>query len=270
MRPGVLLARIALVIGITVSQVGGAGANAGRPAHQHHGQKGSGTARGVVLDQPSAIPAIEAGLEPWKLNGALNRSTVLPAANGSDLVVAGGLGAGSAGSDQGIYEVNPLTGADTQIGNLLAPLHDASGAVVNGKAMLFGGGSSTALSTAQELPSLGGTGATPVASQATATQLAPLPQARADNGSVTIGSVAYIVGGYNGSTGDAAVLATSNGTGYRTVANLPVPVRYAAVAALGGRIYVFGGDATSGARAGAPVATVQMIDPATHHAAVVG
>ena len=223
--------------------MGRAGANAGRSLHGPGEKAGAGgTAKGVVNDHNTTVPAIEAGLEPWRLNGAMSRSTVLAAANGRELVVAGGLG--SVGSDQGVYEVNPLNGADTQIGNLLAPLHDASGAVVNGKAMILGGGTATALDIVQQLPSLGGKGSSLSASQATASRLAPLPQARADNASVTIGSVAYVVGGYDGTNGDAAVLATSNGTRYRTVANLPVPVRYPAVAARGGRIYVFGGDAT--------------------------
>ena len=218
---------------------------------------------------PVGIPAVESGLEPWRLNAPLGRPVVLPANNGRSLVVAGGLLAGGA-SAQGIYEVNPLVGAATQIGNLDAPLHDAAGVVLDGQGYVFGGGSASPLPNAERLPSLGSKAGTPASSQARATRLPPLGEARADDSAVTIGSVGYVVGGYNGSAGDVAVLATSNGRDFRVVADLPVPVRYAAVAATGGDIYVFGGDAMTGPRAGAPVATVQMVDPSTRHASIVG
>jgi hypothetical protein len=184
-------------------------------------------------------------------------------------VVAGGLLASGA-SAQGIYEVNPLNGAATQIGNLAAPLHDAAGIVLGGQGYVFGGGSAVPLPNAERLPMLGGKGGAPTSSQERAIALPDLGQARADDSAVTIGSVGYIVGGYDGSAGDAAVIATSNGRDYRVVADLQVPVRYPAVAAVGGDIYVFGGDATTGPRAGAPIAKVQMVDPSTHRATIVG
>jgi outer membrane protein assembly factor BamB len=65
-------------------------------------------------------------------------------------------------------------------------------------------------------------------------------------------------------------LATADGQPYRTVATLPVPVRDPAVAALGGRIYVFGGLALTGPHAGSPVSVIQAVDPARRTAAVVG
>ena len=104
----------------------------------------------------------------------------------------------------------------------------------------------------------------------TATVVGSLPQARSDSSSVTIGSTTYVVGGYDGTNADAVVLGTTDGRTFSTVATLPVPVRYGAVAAVGGRIYVFGGQAITGAGAGQPVDTVQAVDPTRHHAAVVG
>ncbi|MGO9559314.1 MAG: PQQ-binding-like beta-propeller repeat protein [Acidimicrobiales bacterium] len=260
LRLFVLVAGVSLVVGVGASLWPG-GLHAS-------GLAGSSANKGSNRPK-SGIPAVEAGLEPWLLNAPLGRAVVLPADNGRSFVVAGGLLASGA-SAQGIYEVNPLSGAATQIGNLDAPLHDAAGIVLDGQGYVFGGGTVSPLPNAERVPSLGGKGETPTSSQARATQLPVLAQARADDSAVTIGSVGYIVGGYNGSVGDAAVLATSNGRDYRVVADLPVPVRYAAVAAVGGDIYVFGGDATTGPRAGAPTATVQMVDPLAHRATIVG
>jgi outer membrane protein assembly factor BamB len=93
---------------------------------------------------------------------------------------------------------------------------------------------------------------------------------RSDAQAVTIGATTYLVGGYDGSRRDAWVLATSDGRSYSTVAALPVPVRYPAVAALGGRIYPFGGQAVTGPHAGAPVSVIQAVDPAHRTATVVG
>jgi N-acetylneuraminic acid mutarotase len=87
---------------------------------------------------------------------------------------------------------------------------------------------------------------------------------------VAIGSTAYVVGGYDGTAGEPAVLATSDGQTFRAVATLPVPVRYPAVAALGGLLYVLGGEAVDGAQAGEPVDDVQVVDPARHAARVAG
>ena len=97
-----------------------------------------------------------------------------------------------------------------------------------------------------------------------------MPAPRSDAVAVTIGQTTYLVGGYNGAQPDATVLATSNGRTFTTAAVLRIPVRYPAVAALGGQIYVFGGQAVSGRHAGAPVDAIQAIDPARHTAAVVG
>jgi hypothetical protein len=47
-------------------------------------------------------------------------------------------------------------------------------------------------------------------------------------------------------------------------------VRYPAAAALGGKIFVFGGQAISGPHAGAPVDTIQAVDPARRSATVIG
>jgi DNA-binding beta-propeller fold protein YncE len=80
-----------------------------------------------------------------------------------------------------------------------------------------------------------------------------------------VGSVAYLVGGYDGTTDRPSVLATGDGRHFRTAARLPVPVRYAAVAALGTQIWVFGGRTANG-----PTSAVQRIDSGSGRASVVG
>ena len=68
-----------------------------------------------------------------------------------------------------------------------------------------------------------------------------LPQARSDLSAVTVGSRAYLAGGYDGVSYNPEVLATTDGHHFRVAARLPVPVRYAAVASAGNQLWVFGG-----------------------------
>ena len=88
---------------------------------------------------------------------------------------------------------------------------------------------------------------------------------RADADAVTIGGTVFVVGGYDGPKLDAQVLSTNDGLHSDGVAALPVPVRYPAVAALGGRIYVFGGEGANGQ----PVRAVQVVDPGSRTASVI-
>jgi hypothetical protein len=259
---GVLLVAF-VVSGVATSHKSSGRANPG-------GNTGPGGGAASTTAHLSGPAAAESGVEYWSLNGAMSRPVVLPAADGHSIIVAGGLMQDGSSAD-GVFRVDPTNGHAAQVGRLTAPLHDAAGVILHGAGYVFGGGSSVPTATAQRLASLGGIGgAAAPAPNAAATPLRSLPQARADHSAVTIGSTAYILGGYDGSAGDSAVLATTDGQSYRNIATLAVPVRYAAVAAAGGLIYVFGGDATSGPNAGHAVSTVQVVDPATHRSAVVG
>jgi N-acetylneuraminic acid mutarotase len=82
---------------------------------------------------------------------------------------------------------------------------------------------------------------------------------------VTLGGTAYLVGGYDGTSWTGTVLATTNGRTFTKVATLPVPVRYAAVAGAGKRIWVFGGLTPAGNSR-----VIQRVNLATGAAAVVG
>jgi hypothetical protein len=126
-------------------------------------------------------------------------------------------------------------------------VHDAAGARLGGRAIVFGGGSGSSTDVVQELRS----GARSVV-------IGRLPEARSDASAVVVGGRAFVVGGYNGKTALRDVLETTDGKTFRVFARLPVGVRYAAVAVVGTTIYVFGGQTTSGADTDA----VQTIDAA--------
>jgi outer membrane protein assembly factor BamB len=166
-----------------------------------------------------------------------------------------------------VYTLDTTTGALTHVANLTDGLHDASGAVIDGRDVTFGGGSPATVATVQAVPEPSATSSAGITAAET---IGALPRPRSDSSAVTVGTTTYIVGGYDGSNPDPAVLATTDGRTFSTVASLPVPVRYPAVAADRGLLYVFGGQAISGAGAGQPVNAIQVIDPRRHRASIVG
>jgi hypothetical protein len=214
---------------------------------------------------PQGLPAAEAGLLPWHMAAPVSREVTL-AGSRDHLIIVGGLTAGGASSD-GIYAVSTRTGAARRIGALRAPLHDAAAGLLGRRALVFGGGSSATVATVQAF-TLPGQGTGSLAR--TAVTAGSMPAPRSDAAAVSLGATTYLVGGYDGTRADAPVLATADGRTFTRVADLPVPVRYPAAAALEGQIFVFGGQAITGRRAGAPVDAIQVVNPARHTAAVIG
>jgi hypothetical protein len=208
-----------------------------------------------------AIPAVEAGVLPWNLGQPLSRQVLLPG-NGSAVTVLGGLSPSGTSSSR-VYALDVSSGAETPLGALPSGVHDAAGAQLGGKDLVFGGGSPTAVSTVKSFPS----GLAPGSS---GTVIGQLPQPRTDSSAVVIGNSAYLVGGYDGSNPDPHVLSTSDGVHFSFVTDLSVPVRYGAAAALDNKIYVFGGQAVGGSHSGAVVNTIQMVDPVAKTSKVVG
>ena len=202
----------------------------------------------------TGLAAVESGELTWQLAAPISREVVLPGPRPNQLLIVGGL-SGSGSSDSGIYALDTKNGQLASIGNLGTATHDAAGSLLGTQSFVFGGGSASPSATTQGFA----TGGSAVGSGS-------LPQARADAASVTIGKTAFIVGGYDGPSMDAEVLATNDGIRFNEVVALPVPVRYPAVAVLDKKIYVFGGDASDGR----PVRSVQVIDPSTRQARLVG
>ena len=169
------------------------------------------------------------------------------------MLVAGGLSADQSTSSA-VVRIDPGTGSASPAGTLVEATHDAAGGVVDRQQLVFGGGAQHVTDTVQELHP-----------GAQSTIVGHLPRPRADLAAVTIGTTVYLVGGYDGTDAARDVLATTDGTQFRTVTQLAVGVRYPAVTAVGDTIYVFGGE-WNGIESNA----VQAIDVGTGSARLVG
>lgn len=222
------------------------------PAGAPH-RRAPAPARTTAPARPAGPAPLTVQVTPaaYQLPSGISREVVL--ASGGNLLIIGGLNQRSV-TTRTVTRLNPVTGRTARAGRLAAASHDAAGAVLGGRPYLFGGGVAASLAAVQSLRDRG-----------TATVAGQLPVPRSDESSVTLGGTAYLIGGYDGTTYAAAVLATGNGTAFRTVARLPVPVRYAAVAGTGREIYVFGGQTPAG-----PIRAIQRINLRTGRAAVVG
>jgi len=196
-------------------------------------------------------PTLQVTRAAYHLPSAISREVVL--ARDQDLLVIGGI-TQQLTTTSTIIQLNPVTGRVTRAGHLADPAHDAAGAVLGGRPYLFGGGDLAELAAVQAPRHRG-----------TAVVVGQLPGPRSDISSVTLDGTAYLIGGYDGTSWVGTVLATSNGKAFTRVATLPVPVRYAAVAGAGRRIWVFGGLTPAG-----PSRVIQRVNVATGKAAVVG
>lgn len=255
-RAGRVIVAFSAAVGVILAGCGTA------PSSEPAGHHTSTRARGPVAAVHRGLAAARTSLLRWHLAAALSRE-VMTAGPGRQLIILGGLTAGDT-STGSVYAISTATGAVRYVGVLPVPVHDAAVAVIGGRALIFGGGSQASIATVQAFDLHDRPG------RARAVTAGSMPTRRSDTVAVTVGSAVYVVGGYDGVHADAAVLATANGRAFTTVADLPVPVRYPAVAALGGRIYVFGGLAVSGVHAGAPVDVIQSVDPVRHAASVIG
>ncbi len=175
--------------------------------------------------------------------------------DGAGAILAGGLTPADT-STNAVSRLDLSTGRISRIGTVPQAFHDAAGAVISGRVMIFGGGSAASTSSVQAIARAGSHRGAVVGH---------LPQPRSDLSAVTLGGAVYLLGGYTGITPLADVLRTTDGTTFTKIATLPVTVRYAAVAALGSSIWVFGGE--HGTR---PTRVIQRIDPTTGTAKVVG
>jgi hypothetical protein len=185
------------------------------------------------------------------LPATLSRAVALIEPEGR-LLILGGLRDGDQ-STNAVLQIVPATGAVTVVGRLATAVHDAAGAVLDGVPTLFGGGNSSETGAIQQDGSVVGS----------------LPGPRSDAVAVSLDGNVVIVGGFDGTRSLTAVLTVTDPTIVTPLANLPIAVRYPAVAVTGTgaaqRILVIGGES-----GGVATDVVQQIDPATGTATIVG
>jgi len=176
-------------------------------------------------------------------------------------LIIGGLDS-TESSVEGVFQLARASGRTQEVGSLTGPLHDAAATVLGDRVLVVGGGTETSTDEVQSLSLSGGR----LTEGSAARQVGRLPTVRSDLSAVTVGSTAYVLGGYDGNEPIASVLATTDGSRFAEVTKLPAPGRYLAVAALGGRIFAFGGETASGSASDA----IQEVDPKAGTARVVG
>jgi hypothetical protein len=225
------------------------------------GRSGSGGDGGGAATAPASATrtVLVARLASPSLPAPVSGESAVAVRGG--LLILGGLDSSGA-SASGVFRLDAASGRLEPAGSLSGPLHDAAAAALPGRVLVFGGGAETGTDAVQSLPAPGGG----VAPGATASVVGRLPTVRSDLSAVTVGGSAYLLGGYDGRVPLATVLRSSDGRSFEQVATLPVPARYVAAAALGGRIYAFGGETASGA----PTDAIREVDPRGGAARVVG
>jgi hypothetical protein len=209
----------------------------------------------IPTTAPPRIAAAVVADAGWQLPSARDREVALT--DGTTVWLLGGRDPAKA-SRTSVLQIDPTTGASMSVGDLGIGVHDAAGARLGGRLVVFGGGNSATVATIQVFtPEAGGS------------VIGDLPQARSDLVSVSVGDTAYVLGGFDGATFTPDVIATTDGTSFTTVSSLPVPVRYPAVAALNGKLYVFGGVLAGGFESATGDSfSVQEIDLASGQARV--
>jgi hypothetical protein len=193
---------------------------------------------------------LHAAVAPWQLPAARSREVAIGAGDG--LVVAGGLSAAHV-STSTVWTLSTASGRVVGTGSLADPVHDATGVLLHRTPLVIAGGNTTTVDAVQR-----------IGPDDSARVIGHLPQPRSDLVAASVGQSAYVLGGFDGSTSLSAVLRTDDGTRFTQVARLPITVRYPAVAALGDRLLVFGGEHN-----GIVIDDVQQIDLSTGRSHVV-
>lgn len=172
------------------------------------------------------------------------------------MLLLGGLDA-SKNTTAEILRIDPSAGTVVRAGTLAVRVHDAAAAMVAGHPTVFGGGNSSETATVQALGASG-----------QVREIGRLPVPRSDISAAVVNGRTFLVGGYDGVRVRATAISTADGVTFQVLGDLPVPVRYAAVAALGHDVFVIGGT-TNGSSSGA-VRSVQALDTATGTVRTVG
>ncbi|MGD0198385.1 MAG: hypothetical protein ABSC56_10850 [Solirubrobacteraceae bacterium] len=158
----------------------------------------------------------------------------------------------------GTSGIGEITSTSTKVvGYLPVSLFAAAAVTIGSDEYIFGGATG---SSASPTPEQGILQYDVLSSNATVTEIAHLPSANYGLGAAVIGSTAYIVGGDNGTTTLDTIVSWHPGGQAAVAGTLPVALRYAAVAAVSGRIVIAGGLLANNAAS----RQVFIFDPTTH------
>ena len=211
-------------------------------------------ATGKATADARRAPARRAAAAPPTLRATARPLATLPAPIqdsavarvGRTVYAAGGLT--PADTSSAAVSAFPAAGGRARsLASLPQPVHDGAAAPSGGAAVLFGGGQAE------------GTNAIVRVAPGAPRSVGRLPKPLSDNGAVAVGRAVYVVGGWDGTTPNAAIYRYTGGVTPYLAAKLPRGLRYAAVATLGGKVLLAGGEDA----AGAPTRDIFSYDPAS-------
>jgi hypothetical protein len=207
----------------------------------------------AVPSQRSAHPLnLTIGSASFSLPAPVEREVAVKTATG--IVIAGGLDSAQQ-STNGVYLLDPHTGSLRRLGSVPEPFHEAAAAVIGHRLFVFGGGAATSSSAVQAFD----------LRTHHAAVVARLARPLSDLVAATIGRAVYLVGGYDGTTPRPEIYRTYDGVHFDLVGRLPVGLRYPAVSAANGDLFIAGGVSASGTSS-----AVYRFDAATRHVSTVG
>ncbi len=198
---------------------------------------------------------LQATWTAYQLPDAISGAAAV-ARHGQVLLIGGSNGSRDGIPARSVTRLSPLTGRESALAGLAAPVAGAAAAIVRGNLMVFGGNGGRTGPGVQTVTA---------GSTATARLTARLPEARSGLTAVTTAGLTYLIGGADGPRRVPTVLRTADGIHFSVVARLPVPVAFTAAVASRGNLWVFGGMTAAG-----PTNAIQRVDPRSGRAEVVG
>lgn len=247
--------RLAIAAAVVLLSAGCAGnsptATGTTPASTSASTPASTPTAGSSTAAPAPTSAV-AGFAHWRLATAVAREGLVDApGQPGQVLLTGGMLPGDQ-STGNVVRLELATGRSHPMPPLGVPVHDLASGLFAGKPATFGGGNATEQSVVQVL------------STGTWHPATHLPTTRSDLSAVPVGGWTYVIGGYDGVNVPRDILRVGAAGVLRKAGRLATGVRYAATAAVGSSVYVFGGEVNH-----RELGAVQRFETATGRTAVV-